>query len=53
MHNEALVTILNKISPKSKRVMSLICPLVLQSMLSGIQLKACHLLGVQKEVADA
>lgn len=51
--NEALVAILNKKSSKSKRVMGLIRPLVLQSMLSAIQFKACHILGVHNEVADA
>lgn len=40
--NEALVAILNKKSSKSKRVMGLIRTLVLQSMLSAIQFKACH-----------
>lgn len=33
--------------------MGLIRPLVLQSMLSAIQFKACHILGVHNEVADA
>lgn len=51
--NEALVAIVNKKSSKSKRVMGLIRPLVLQSMLSAIQFKACHILGVHNEVADA
>ena len=51
--NKALVTIINKKSSKSKRVMQLIRPLVLHTMLWGMQVKACHISGRSNCIADA
>ncbi|KAJ8304168.1 hypothetical protein KUTeg_017751 [Tegillarca granosa] len=51
--NLALVSILNKKSSKSKRVMQLIRPLVLQSMIYNIQFKSVHIDGKYNVVADA
>ena len=51
--NKALVTIVNKKSSKSKRVMQLIRPLVLHTMLWGMHVKACHISGRSNCIADA
>ena len=51
--NNSLVSVLNKKSSKSKRVMQLIRPLVLQTMLSNMQFKACHIEGRFNCIADA
>ena len=51
--NQALVTIVNKKSSKSKRVMQLIRPLVLHTMWWGMQVKACHISGRSNCIADA
>lgn len=51
--NKALVTIINKKSSKSKRVMQLIRPLVLHTMLWDMQVKACHISGRNNCIADA
>ena len=51
--NLALVSILNKRSSKSKRVMELIRPLVLHTMLCNMQFKAVHIEGRVNSIADA
>lgn len=51
--NQALVCILNKLTSKSPRVMSLIRESVLIAMSNNIQFKAKHIPGVQNEIADA
>lgn len=51
--NQALVSILNKKSSRSKRVMHLIRPLVLQTMLHGMQFKSRHIEGRVNCIADA
>lgn len=51
--NLALVSILNKKSSKSKRVMQLLRPLILQSMLYNVQFKSVHVRGKHNNVADA
>ncbi|KAK3107863.1 hypothetical protein FSP39_023831 [Pinctada imbricata] len=51
--NEALVAILNKQSSKSKRVMSLLRPLVLALMNYNITFKARHIEGANNEIADS
>ena len=51
--NEALVTILNKKTSKSTRVMSLLRPLLICCMNNNIQFKAVHVAGVQNSAADA
>ena len=50
--NKALVSILNKKSSKSKRVMHFVRPLVLQTMFSNIQIRAIHVPG-SNSIADA
>jgi hypothetical protein len=51
--NSALVSIINKRTSKSKRVMQLIRPLVLATMQSNIQFKAEHVPGIENEIADS
>ena len=51
--NKALVSIINKKSSKSKRVMQLVRPFVLQTMLCNMQFKACHIEGRSNCIADA
>ena len=51
--NKALVTILNKKSSKSRRVMHFIRFLVLRAMLDNVQFKAVHVEGAKNEIADA
>ena len=51
--NLALVSILNRKTSKSKRVMRLIRPLVLQSMFHNIQCKSVHIEGRFNHIADA
>lgn len=51
--NEALVTILNKKSSKSKYVMYLLRPFVLNMMLNNIQIKAVHVSGLNNGIADS
>ena len=51
--NKALVYILNKRSSKSRRVMGLIRPLVLYTMLYNMQFKAIHIEGRINCIADA
>ena len=51
--NLGLVSILNKKSSKSKRVMHLIRPLVLNSLMHNIQFKAIHIVGKDNGIADA
>lgn len=51
--NKALVSILNKKSSKSVRVMELIRPLVLYSMIHNIYFKACHIAGYNNAIADS
>ena len=51
--NKALVAILNKKSSKSCRVMQLVRPLVLKTMLCNMQFKACHIEGRFNCIADA
>jgi len=51
--NKALVSILNKKSSKSKRVMELIRPFVLYTMLYNMQFKAVHIEGRINCIADA
>jgi hypothetical protein len=51
--NKALVCILNKKSSKSRRVMGLIRPLVLYTMLYNMQFKAIHIEGRINCIADA
>ncbi|KAK3103024.1 hypothetical protein FSP39_015834 [Pinctada imbricata] len=51
--NLALVSVLNKKTSKSKRIMQLLRPLVLISMYSEIQFKAIHIEGKSNIKADA
>lgn len=51
--NEALVTIVNKKTSKSCRVMELIRPFVLRCMLFNIQCRAMHIEGLANGIADA
>jgi hypothetical protein len=51
--NSALVSIINKRTSKSKRVIQLIRPLVLATMQSNIQFKAEHVPGIENEIADS
>ena len=51
--NQALVSILNKKSSRSKLVMHLIRPLVILCMLNSIQYKAVHIQGSSNEMADS
>jgi hypothetical protein len=51
--NKALVSILNKKSSRSPRVMELIRPLVLLSMINNIYFKACHIDGYNNAIADS
>ena len=51
--NKALVCILNKKSSKSRRVMGLIRPLILYTMLYNMQFKAIHMEGRINCIADA
>lgn len=51
--NKALVSILNKKSSKSLRVMELVRPLVLHSMVNNIYFKACHIAGYNNAIADS
>ena len=51
--NIALVSIINKRTSRSKRVMSLIRPLVLYTMEHNIQFKAKHIEGLHNEIADS
>ena len=50
--NKALVYILNKKSSKSRRVMGLIRPLVLNTMLYNMHFKAIHIEGQINCIAD-
>ena len=51
--NKALVAILNKKSSRSKRVMELVRPFVLHTMLYNMQFKAVHIEGRKNSIADA
>lgn len=52
--NKALVTIINKKkSSNSKRAKQLVRPLVLHTMVKGMQVKACHISGWSNCIADA
>jgi len=51
--NNALVTIINKRTSKSKRVMKLVRPLVLFTMCNNMQFKAVHVEGSKNVIADA
>jgi hypothetical protein len=51
--NQALVTIINKRTCKSKYVMQLLKLLVLLTMCINVQFKAVHLFGVNNELADS
>lgn len=51
--NQALVSIINKRTSKSKRVMTLVRILVYLTMQKNIQFKAKHIAGVHNEIADA
>ncbi|XP_062601252.1 uncharacterized protein LOC134262948 [Saccostrea cucullata] len=51
--NKALVSILNKKSSKSPRVMELVRPLVLHSMVNNFYFKACHIDGYDNAIADS
>ncbi|VDI50875.1 Hypothetical predicted protein [Mytilus galloprovincialis] len=51
--NMALVSIINKRTAKSKRVMAFIRPLVLFTMQHNIQFKAQHIDGCKNEIADS
>jgi hypothetical protein len=51
--NLSLVSVLNKCSSKSARVMQLVRPLVLHKMLINTQFKAKHILGCNNSIADA
>ena len=51
--NNSLVAILNKKSSKSRRVMQLVRPLVLQTMICNMQCKACFIEGRLNCIADA
>ena len=51
--NQALVSIINKRTSKSKYIMQLIRPFVLMTMNNNTQFKALHILGVHNEIADA
>ena len=48
-----LVSMINKRTSKSKRVMQLIRPLVLVTMQYNIQFKAVHIEGINNEIADS
>ena len=51
--NQALVSIVNKRTSKSKRVMMLIRKLVFLTMYNNVQFKASHIQGVHNKIADA
>lgn len=51
--NKALVAIINKKSSKSKRVMQLVRPLVIHTMLHDMQVKASHTEGCDNGIADS
>lgn len=51
--NQAFVSIINKRTSKSKRIMKLIRRLVLFTMCNNILFKAVHLDGVHNKIADA
>jgi hypothetical protein len=51
--NQALVSILNSKTSKSKRVMRLLRQLVLQSLLFNIQFKSLHITGQRNVKADS
>lgn len=53
MNNKALVSILNKKSSKSRRVMELGRPFVLHTMLYNMQFKAVHIEGRINSIADS
>ena len=52
-HNQTLIFILNKKSSKSKRVMSILRPLVLSGMHHNIHFKASHEVGSSNSIADS
>ena len=49
----ALVNIVNKRTSKSKRVMSLVRPIVLYTMRYDIQFKTKHIEGTNNQIADS
>jgi hypothetical protein len=51
--NQALVSIVNKRTSKSKRVMVLIRQLVFFNMYNNVQFKSVHIEGEHNEIADA
>jgi hypothetical protein len=51
--NQALVSIVNKRTSKSKRVMVLIRQLVFLNMYNNVQFKSVHIEGEHNEIADA
>ncbi|KAK6165929.1 hypothetical protein SNE40_022735 [Patella caerulea] len=51
--NQALVSVINKQSSKSARVMSLLRPLVLQFLLYNIRVKAVYITSVKNDLADS
>ena len=51
--NQALVSIVNKRTSKSKLIMNFIRPMVLLTMSFNIQFKAIHIEGIHNEIADA
>ena len=51
--DKALVSIFNKKSSKSRRVIQLLRPFVLQTMIHNMQFKACHIQGNFNCKADA
>lgn len=51
--NQALVSVLNRKTCKSKRVMHFVRPFLLHAMLHNIQFKAVHIDGAKNDIADA
>lgn len=51
--NEALVSVLNNRTSKSKNAMQLVRPLVLETMLFNIQWKSLHIRGRNNCITDA
>jgi len=51
--NKALVSVLNKKTSKSKRVMHFLRPFLLHAMLHDIQFRAVHIDGVRNGISDA
>ena len=51
--NQALIYILNKKSSKSRRVMHILRPLVLTSMIRNIHFKASHVVASSNGIADS